>query len=95
MSYFAILEYLKKLAQIYLSANKKSKSELLDQACQMSGFHRKSIIRHIIARMVERADPRQKNTILQTFSSLISPFSGNPWTEYPPRRIKAALEYAT
>ena len=25
MSYFAILEYLKKLAQIYLSANKKSK----------------------------------------------------------------------
>ena len=47
MSYPSILQYLAKLSKIYTKSEKKEKTRLLDHASQMTGFHRKSIIRHI------------------------------------------------
>ena len=47
VSYQAILEYLKELSQIYFSANKIRKTQLLDDAAEITKRHRKSIIRFI------------------------------------------------
>ena len=47
MSYPAIVEYLKKLAKFYFQSSKPEKSLLLRQASQMTGFHHKSILRHL------------------------------------------------
>ena len=47
MSYYSILEYLAEIAKNYFKSNKKEKSRLLSHAIQITGLHRKSIIKHI------------------------------------------------
>ena len=47
MSYHAILEYLIKVSHIYFKSDKKQKGWLLDHASQITGFHRKALIRRI------------------------------------------------
>ena len=51
MSYSSIVEYFAQLAKSYFKSEKKKKSNLLDHAVKITGFHRKSIIRHMIRRM--------------------------------------------
>jgi hypothetical protein len=45
VSYPAIIEYLQALVKIYSTANKKKKTQLLDDASKITGHHRKSLIR--------------------------------------------------
>ena len=87
MSHSSILEYLAEISKTYFKTSKLRKSDLLGHAVQITGLHRKSIIRHLAEdprKTAERADPELKRPILKNSSCIISPFSGNPWTEYPP-----------
>jgi hypothetical protein len=45
MSYPAIKEYLNALAKHYFGSNKNKKTDLLNHASQITGLHRKSLIR--------------------------------------------------
>ena len=45
VSYQAIIEYLRALAKIYLTAKKDKKTQLLNDASKITGRHRKSLIR--------------------------------------------------
>ena len=45
MSYPAIIEYLQALAKIYFKSKRDKKTQLLDHASQVTGHHRKSLIR--------------------------------------------------
>jgi len=45
MSYRSILEYIHSLAKIYFKASKKDKGKMLDHATQVTGLHRKSLMR--------------------------------------------------
>ena len=95
MSYFAILEYLKKLAQIYLNSNKKGKSLLLNQACQMTGFHRKSIIRHIGRKELKNGRKGRSGAKKHYSEDLLLPHITFLWESMDrisARRIKAALD---
>ena len=47
MSEHAILESLIKVSQIYFKSDRKKKGWLLDHASQITGFHRKALIRRI------------------------------------------------
>ena len=47
VSYPAILEYLSQLSQVYFKSDLKKKSQLLDDAVQITGFHRKSLVRSL------------------------------------------------
>jgi len=60
MSYPAILEYLSKISQIYLKSDKKKKSQLLDHASQITGFHRKALIRKIAHHRLSTPSERKK-----------------------------------
>ena len=48
-------EYLARMQERYQRASREEKGRLLDEVCQMTGYHRKAVIRRL-----RRAEPRQR-----------------------------------
>ena len=47
MSYHSILDYINELAKLYFEAKRMKKTQMLDHATQITGLHRKTIIRQL------------------------------------------------
>ena len=96
MSYHAILEYLEKISQIYLkSENKKQKSQLLDHATQITGFHRKALIRNIGTRQARLSSKNKPGAKKRYSEELLLPHIEFLWKSMErisARRMKAAFE---
>ena len=95
MSYSSILEYLAQIAKTYFKSSKLRKTELLGHACQITGFHRKSIIRHL-SHKTSAKDRKGKSGAKKLYSQeLLLPHIAYLWESMDrisARRIKAALE---
>ena len=96
MSYRAILEYLAKISQIYFKSGKKKKSQLLDHAALVTGFHRKALIRRI-AQHRPPTPPQRKRTGAKARypEELLLPHIEFLWKSMErisARRMKAAFE---
>ena len=95
MSYQAILEYLTKVSQIYFQSDKKKKTQLLNHASLITGFHRKSLIRRIALNsspsLKKRpgAKPRYPEDLLLPHIE----FLWNSMERISARRMKAALSH--
>ena len=96
MSYHAILEYLAKISQIYFKSDKKKKSQLLDHASQITGFHRKALIRRIGLHRPPSSPQKKKPGAKARYSEqLLLPHIEFLWKSMErisARRMKAALE---
>ena len=94
MSYSSILQYLAKLSKIYTKSGKKEKTHLLDHACQMTGFHRKSIIRHISHKRSQNGRKGRSGAKKRYPESLLPhiDFLWESMDRISAGRIKAALE---
>ena len=98
MSYSSIVEYFAQLAKSYFKSGKKKKSNLLDHAVKITGFHRKSIIRHMIRRMAAiglKQSRKGKSGAKKRYTEdLLLPHIAHLWESMErisARRIKAAL----
>ena len=47
MSYHTILEYINELSKYYFEAQRVKKTQMLDHATEVTGLHRKTIIRQL------------------------------------------------
>ena len=96
MSYHAILEYLAKVSQIYFQSDKKQKSRLLNHACEITGFHRKALIRRIALHRPPPTPPKKKPGAKAHYpEQLLLPHIEALWNSMErisARRMKAAFK---
>ena len=60
MSHQAKWEYLRAIHARYRQASRADKQRILDEFCQVSGYHRKSALRLLNGPPPERARPRRR-----------------------------------
>lgn len=95
MSYSAIIEYIEALSQIYFKSSKNKKGQLLDHASQITGQHRKSLIRKLHSK--ETIKNNKKNNCgakIQYSEELLLPHIKYLWIameRITAKRMKAAL----
>jgi len=96
VSYPAIIEYLQALAKIYFSAKKDKKTQLLDDAAQVTGRHRKSLIRTLnLDRPIENKKKQNCGTRIKYPQEMLLPHVRYLWIameRISPKRAKAAFE---
>ncbi len=94
VSYQARIEYLRALVKIYLPANKKKKTQLLDDAEKLTGEHRKSLIRILNSNSPELNNKKEKcGSKIKYPEELLMPHIKYLWKEMErisPKRMKAA-----
>ncbi|MCY4523349.1 MAG: transposase family protein, partial [Halobacteriovoraceae bacterium] len=95
MSYPSILEYLAEISKNYFKSTKSGKTNLLGHAVQITGFHRKSIIRHL-TRRPGKDGRKGRSGAKKTYSEeLLLPHIDYLWEtmdRISARRMKAALD---
>ncbi len=97
MSYHTILEYINELAKYYFEAQRVKKTQMLDHATEVTGLHRKTIIRQLkISKRSQLANNKKRCGAKQKYpTELLLPHIEYLWKQMDrisARRMKAALK---
>ena len=95
MSYHSIIEYIQGLTQIYFSAAKKKKTQLLDDASKITGRHRKSLIRLLGSKRLIENNKKSNCGAKKKYTDDLLPHIKCLWIamdRIDPKRMKPALE---
>ncbi len=95
MSYQSIIEYLESLARIYVKSKRQKKSLLLDQACEITGRHRKSLVRILNSEIVKNNKKGKCGARVKYPEELLLPHLKFLWISMErisPKRMKAAFK---
>lgn len=94
MSYQSIIEYFEALARIYVRSKRKKKSLLLDQACEITGKHRKTIIKTLNNKVIKN-NKKRCGTKIKYPEELLLPHIKFLWISMErisSKRMKAAFK---
>ncbi len=96
LSYQSIIEYFKTLSKIYWTSDKIKKTNLLNHAVEITGFHRKSILRNLSSISQTHESQKSKCGAKKKYDpELLLPFIKTLWIsmeKISPIRMKAALK---
>ena len=97
MSYHSILEYINELAKFYFACQKAKKTEMLNHATEVTGLHRKTLIRQLkISKKSQLFNNKKKCGAKQKYpQELLLPHVEYLWKHMDrisARRMKAALK---